>query len=214
MTPILDPLAALHILLLGLALGLTLLVAIAYLRLGPAWLRWLLLLSAGWLAGRYLAMFLFAVSPNPQDVWAWRYAWFGSAVGLTLPAAVAVDQLVRHPAMTPKKLLQWYAPFFLGYVAVIALGRFALMPDPVVGAAPRLIGWARWVIGAVQSAYVLGLSFICLQLMRKLPSKPIRLALAGLLLAFAYLAIDGRIGSELLALLAIWFALETARVCP
>lgn len=226
MTPILDPLAALYVLLLGLALGLTLLAATAYLRIGPVWLRGLLMLSAAWLACRYLAMFLFAVSPNPHEVWLWRYAWFGSAVGLTFPAAVAVDQLVRHPAMTPKKLLRWYAPFFLGYVLIIALGRFTLTADPVVGAAPKLVGWGRWAIGVVQSAYVLGLAFICFQLMRKLPSKPIRLALGGLLLAFAYLAVDGALlaagqwyfrpflYSELLTLAAIWFALETARVCP
>ena len=205
----LEPVAAWYLFLLGLAMGLVVLLLTAYLSISPGWLRWLLLASGVFAASRYLVMALFAISPAPQDLWGLRACWFATSIGLTLPGVVALDQLVRHPAMTPKKLLKGYAPFLAAYLAVILLGRYELVPDPIAGYSPTLVGGWRWALAAMVG--------------RKLPVPRIRLALGWLMAAYSYLSVDGFVRaaggwyvrpylySECLALWAIWFALDTAR---
>ena len=112
-------LGALYLFLLGLASGITLLAISAYRRVSPAWVKWLLVASGLFVISRYVAMALFASAETPEPVWGFRFCWFASYIGLTLPSVFAVDQLLRHPAMNPKKLLTWCAPFLVAYGAII-----------------------------------------------------------------------------------------------
>lgn len=191
---------------LGVAVGLTILVMTAYRVISPRWLRWALMGSGALVIGRYVTMAVLAT--GAQEVAALpQRLWFGSAVGLTFPGVVAVDQLVRHPAMTPKKLLRAYAPFLACYALAIGLG-----------SAPAL---------ALTQIIFAGLMvWLGVQLVKKLPSQHIKVALVILMAAYLYLALDGvllALGvwyrwpflySEILTLLALWWAFETARQHP
>ena len=221
-----DPILAWYLFCLGLAVGVVLLAMAAYLTVSPRWLRWLLLASGVLAAGRYMTMALLAVSPHPQELrWAWR-CWYGTSIGLTFPSLVALDQLVRHPAMTPRKLLQWYAPFLAAYLAVLVFGHMDIVRDPMVGNVVRLGGWALRLLAFTQAWFVLAFLGMAGLLLKKISSQPIQIALVFLLAAYAYLGLDGvlvTLGrwylrpflfSEIFALLAIWLALETADKHP
>lgn len=184
--------------LLGLASGLVVLTIAAYTRLSPGWLKWLLIATGVSMFGRY-AMFALTTS----DVGRPSPLWLASGIGLTLPGVFAVDQLVRHPAMTPKKLLRWYAPFLLASVLSLV--------SPM---------W-RWASPALLGGFVLAFLRICGQLWRKLPESGIRRALLGLCLAYlavgfaSLLVACGRwdlrdlLWTEMFAMLAVWHAFET-----
>ena len=214
--------AGAYLFLLGLACGVSLLPLSLYTGLSPRWVRWSLVLVGSLAAGRYLAMAAFAVIDDPQRIWMWHRLWFGSAIGLTLPGVFALDALVRHPAMTPKKLLRRLAPLLAAY-AILAL--FA-QAHPVQD---RLMGWkielepaGRIVAALVQAAFVAGMIGVCAILIRKVPVPEIRGALALLALAYAALAVDGivlAVGgwyarpflyTEMLASLSLWHAFRTA----
>ena len=153
--------------------------------------------------GRYLAMALLTTGAQPVM----PRLWLGSTIGLTFPGLAAVDQLVRHPAMTPQKLLKAYAPFFTFSLLAIALKSMA-------------------VLALTQLAYAGLMGWLALLLSKKVPSRHIQVALWGLVAAFLYIALDGvllALGvwyrwpflySELLTLLAVWWAFETARQHP
>lgn len=210
-----------YLFLLGLASGLALLAITAYRRVSPIWLRWLLIAAGLLMLSRYLTMALFTHPEAPQRFWALRHCWFASSIGLTLPSLFAIDQLVKHPAMTPRKLLHWYAPFLAVYAAVIGWGPFTPQPNPFGGWLPMLNPAWRGVLSIVQSVFVVGFIGVCLMLMRKLPSRSIRIALLGLALSYSYLGVDGLLlalggsyfrpflYSEMVTLLAIWHAFET-----
>ena len=82
---------------------------------------------------------------------------------------------------------------------------------------------ARWLLVLVQSCFVIGFIGLGVLLIQKLPIRRIQIALAGLIFAQLYLGLDGVLEnlhvwyvrpflfSEMLALLAIWWALQTAR---
>ena len=215
------PLIGVYVFLLGLASGLTVLTMTAYRRMSPTWLRWLLIATGLLMLSRYLTMALFTHPEAPQRFWALRHYWFASSIGLTLPSLFAVDQLLKHPAMTPRKLLGWYAPFLVVYATVIVWGPLTPQSSPFGGWIPTLNPAWRWVISIVQSVFVMGFIGVCLMLMRKLPSRPIRIALLGLVLGYGYLGADGLLlvmggsyfrpflYSEMVTLLAIWHAYET-----
>ncbi len=216
------PLAGGYLFLLGLASGITLLAMTSYRRISPTWLKWLVMATGLFVFSRYVTLALFTWPDAPQRFSALRHCWLATSVGLTLPSVVAVDQLIRHPAMTPKKLLRWFSPFLAAYAAVILFGRFTAVPDPVAGWTLDLApGWER-LVAVVQSVFVAGFLCIAGMLARKIPVTQIRVALGGLMLAQAYLGLDGILlamgrwymrpflFSEMAALLAIWYALETA----
>lgn len=220
------PLTGWYLFWLGLATGAAWLAMSAYRFVSPRWLKWLLWASGLLVMSRYLTMAILATSAQPPVWWLLRRLWFASVVGLTFPGVVALDQLVRHPAMTPKKLLIRFSPFLLAYALVLLLGRIELESHPVIGMRPRLVGWAVGVLACAHTAFILvmlGLGFL---LAKKLPSPPIRLALAGLMAAYAYLGADGvllAVGrwypwpflySEILALVALWLAFDTAKQHP
>ena len=211
-------LGAAYLFCLGLACGLALLTLTAYRRVSPPWLKWLLIGLGLFVMSRYVTLALFTQAKAVQQFWALRHCWLATSVGITLPSVIAVDQLVRHPAMTPKRLLMWFAPFLIVYVAVIAAGHFTPMPDPVIGWALKLSPTWQSLLSIVQGIFVVAFVSGCLLLIRKLPSRPIRLALAGLIAAHLYLAVDGLLlalggwyfrpflFSEMLTLLALWHA--------
>jgi len=220
---VLTPLAAWYLFCLGMAVGATGLAITAYLSVSPRWLRWLLVLSGLFVVSRYLTMLLLASSTDPTRWWALRRCWLATSVGLTFPSLVAVDQLVRHPAMSPKKLVKRFAPFLVIYLGVFLFGEYRLVPDELIGMRVTLGGFWRGVLLATQSVFVLGFVGLGGLLVKKLPVRRIRVALLGLLAAQLYLGCDGLVlglggwyfrpflFSELLTLVAIWFALNTAR---
>lgn len=180
------PRGSLDLFLLGLASGVTLLTITGYRRVSPPWLRWLLIASGLLLMSRYVTMALVITSPHQELV---RF------VGLTLPAGFAVDQLIRHPAMTPQKLLRWYVP-----IAIV--GGVALM-------------WHSMALVLVEMVFFIGFVGVCLILIRKIPVPPVRRALSVLALAYGCLGLDSviRLGipyHEMAALLALWYAYETS----
>ena len=216
------PLAGLYLFLLGLAGGVVLLTLTAYRRVSPPWVKGLLLAVGLFMFGRYATMALFAAAARPEPLWALRHFWFATSLGLPLSSAFALDQLIRHPAMTPKKLLVRLSPFLLAYAAVILFGRATPVPDRVIGWSLHLSpGWQR-LLSATHGLFVAGFLGICALLIRKIPTRAIRIALFGLAFGQACLAADGFIlasghwyfrpylYSELLMLAALWHAFETA----
>ena len=183
-------LASAYHFLLGLAAGLSLLTLTSYRRVSPAWLHRLLMASALFVFSRYVAMAVCATTSSPEGPRILRHVgWLALLLGLILPSIFAIDQLLRHPAMTPKKLL-------------------------LRSSFPLLVAWSTaapfpWLRGIYQGIFVLAFIAICVPLMRKIPSRPIRLALLGLMIGQAALALGGLYG-EMAMLLALWFAYETA----
>jgi hypothetical protein len=208
---------------LGLAVGVSILAVSAYVAVSPRWLRVLLYVAGGLTASRYVAMALLTIDANPTPLWLWKRLWFASSFGLTLPSLVALDQLIRHPAMSPRKLMMGFTPFLLVYGAVLLFGRFELKPDPVRGISPSVVGWGLGALALAQGVFVIGFLALGAILVRAVRSPRIRLALLGLMLAQGYLGLDGllvRLGrgypwpflfSEILTLVALWFALDTAQ---
>ncbi len=215
------PLAQLYLFLVGLAAGLAILAATAYRRISPVWLRGVLLGCAVLMLGRYVALAAHT-SPEAAERWAFlRRFWFASVIGLTLPSVIAVDQLVKHPAMTPKRLLRWCAPWLAVQAALLLFAPLRLVPDSIGAWAVRMDAPWRWVLSATQALFVLGFLFLCLKLLRLLPAGPGRRALAALAAAQAWLGLDGVVlalggsyfrpylFSEMAVLLALWYAYET-----
>ncbi len=178
--------AGAYLFLLGLAGGLSLLTLTSYRRVSPTWLRWLLIASALSMFSRYVAMAAFTTTISPKHLR--LVGWFVTLPGFILSSVFAIDQLLRHPAMTPKKLLARLPPFFAAW--------FTAAPFP---------WWSRILHGIVAVAF----AAICMVLIRKIPSRPIRLALLGLAVGQSYLALDG-LYAEMAMLLALWFAYETS----
>ena len=214
--------AGAYLFLLGMATGLALLTTTSYLRVSPPWLRWVLLASGLFVMSRYLTLALFTTLEAPRYFLSLRPCWFATSVGLTLPSVCALDQLIRHPAMTPKKLLVWFSPFLIVYGVVLLFADATLVPDRVVGWMLRLGNGWQILLALAQGVFALGFIGLSLMLMRKIPSTPIRLALIGLVVGQGYLGLDGillALGrwyfrpflySEMLMLLALWHAYETS----
>jgi hypothetical protein len=211
-----------YLFLLGFSSGIVLLTLTAYRRVSPPWLRWLLGAVGLFMLGRYVTMALFAAAERPEPLWALRHFWFATSFGLPLSSAFALDQLIRHPAMTPKKLLVRLAPLLLAYAAVILFGRMSPAPDRIIGWTLHLSpGWQR-LLSATHGLFVAGFLGICALLTRKLPAGATRTAVLALAAGQALLAVDGLIVasggwyvrpylySELFMLAALWFAFETA----
>ena len=191
-------------------------------RVSPSWLKRLLIGSGLFVMSRYVTLALFAMASTPQSVWPLRHCWFATSLGLPLQSVFAVDQLIRHPAMSPKKLLRWFSPFLAVYGAVILFGGATPVPDRIVGWSLRLTAPWPAALSIAHGLFVTGFIAACLLLMRKIPSPPIRTALLGLVLGQVALALDGLIlalggwyvrpylYSEMLMLLALWHAYETS----
>ena len=208
--------------LLGLASGLALLTLTAFRRVSPGWLRCLLLASGGFVISRYLAMAAFANAARPEAVWPWHYGWFATSLAIPLQTAFALDQLIRHPGMTPKTVLLRFIPWLATYLAIILFGRMEAAPDRVMGWTVHLTpGWQR-LLAATHATFVLAVVSLVAMSARRLPSSPIRLALWGLAASQLLLALEGILAglghwyvrpylySEACALVALWYAYDTA----
>ena len=168
---------------LGLASGVILLPLTAYRFVTPRWLRWVLWASGVLLLIRNL---LIVRGIHAETAYA-----FIAMTGFTLPGVVALDQLIRHPNMTPKKLLvRWCLPL-LGIAGATCWWPGIAM---TVG---RLIGAA--LVGA------------CLLLSAKIPVPSLRRTLLILGLAYSFWTVAPVLLSELVLLILLWHAYETAR---
>lgn len=216
------PLAGAYLFCLGVAAGIALLPITSYRRLSPSWLKWLLIATGVGVIGRYATLALFTQVDAPQRWMGLRFFWLATSIGLTLPSVFAVDQLLRHPAMTPQKLLKSFSPLLAIYLALILLPQPLVVADPVIGWSLELPPAWRWLLAATQMIFVVLFVTGCVLFMLKIPTPAIRRALAGLAAAHLLLAVDGAIVAwggwyfrpflftEMLALLALWHAYETA----
>jgi hypothetical protein len=212
-----------YLFLLGLACGSALLALTAYRHLSPAWVKWTLVACALCAIGRHITLALFATADDPQRFWALRRFTLATTVGLTLPTVFALDQLLRHPAVSPRKLLVWSSPWLCGYAIIILFGRFTGALHPATGwlVQPDM-AW-RWVIAVLQAGFAVALSMVGVKLLQRVPVPRIRLAICGLLLGQLALAFDcvvlamgawyayPLLYSEMLTLAAIWYALDVSR---
>ena len=198
--------------LLGFAYGLALLALTAYRHVSPAWLRWILFATAVGMLARYASIAAFALAEKPETIWPLRHFWFASSVGLTLPSVFAVDQLLRHPALTPTKILKFFSPFLAVYLALIAFGGFTAVPDPVLGWTLKLSRNWTLVVSATQSAFVLLFLAAGVWVLRKVPVAAIRLPVLLLMLAHVCLYFRPFLFSEMAALLCLWYSFESANV--
>ena len=175
---------------LGFAVGLTLMMASAARRVSPRWLKVSVLICAALEATQYAVLWTGSAT----------FLWMGGMIGLSWPTMVAADQLVRHPAMTPKRLLHWYLPFLLGFGLTLL--------------------WVT-IVPLMEGVFVTAFVGVCVLLIRKLPMPPIRLALACLALGQVCVGISGLVlvfrgvagwllVAEIVMLLALWHAFETA----
>jgi hypothetical protein len=218
--------AAGYLFLLGLACGIGLLAMTAFLKVTPPWLRWLLLASGAFVISRYAAMFALATASDPSQLGLLRHCWFATSLALPLQSVFAVDQLIRHPAMTPKKLLRWFAPFAALYGAVVLFGQTLPVPDRVLGWILRLVQPWQSLLALTHVAFVVGFVGIAGMMLRKIPVAEIRAGLALLIIAQLALTLDGLIlafggwyfrpylYSEMLLLVAIWHAFRTGATLP
>ena len=215
-------LAHAYLFLVGLASGLTLLSLTAYRRMSPRWLKWLLVGVGCFTLSRYVTMAVFASSPDPQRVWFLRPCYFATSIGLPLPSVFAVDQLLRHPAMSPKKLLRWSSPFLIASLAAIFFSSSVPVPDRVIGWTPHLgLGW-RWWFACIHGGFILAFIGIIVTIWPKIPWPRVRFALLGLIVGQSALGLDGLLRlvgvwyfrpflySEMLTLIALWYAYETS----
>jgi hypothetical protein len=217
-----EPTAAAYLFLLGLAGGVSLLTLTAYRHVSPAWLRWMLFAAGLFVATRYVTMALFTSPDAPQRFGWLRPCWYATSLGLPLACVIALDQLIRHPAMTPKRLLTWFSPFLAAYGAVIVFGAAVIVPDRVLGWTLHLQPAWRAALSLTHTVFTLGFIGLCILMSLKLPSRPIRIALAFLVLGQMFLGFDGLVlalgrwyfrpylFSELVMLLALWHAYETS----
>lgn len=217
-----SPWAAGYLFLLGLAAGIAILTITGYFRMSPPWVRWLLTACGAFVMFRYVAMFVYATMPDPGQAGWVRHCWYATSLALPLQTAFATDQLIRHPAMTPRKLLTWCAPFVLLYAAVILFGRSVPVPDRIVGWTLRLAQPWQSLLSLTHVAFVVGYVGIAALLFRKIPVAAIRAELGILMLAQLLLAADGLVlafggwyfrpylFTEMFALVAVWHAHRTA----
>ena len=229
MTPQASPSAFL----LGVAAGLTVLTMTAYRRVSPSWLKWLLLATGVLTLSRYIVMACVGAASSPDRFWSWGYGYYVRSIGFTLPSVMAIDQLLRHPKMSPQRLLRWIAPLLLVDALIIGVATFAPPLDRLRGWVPHTTGWrpvlidallgARWVFSLAQWAFIIGFIGVT-ALLRRQPyvAQPTRRALWALLLAYmilgadeALVAIGGWLTPPLLypdmaVLLAIWYAYDTS----
>lgn len=163
----------------------------AYARVSPFWLRALLWASGLLLVSRYI------LGANPKSSEA---LWTASSIGLTLPGVVAIDQLIRHPAMTPKKLLRWYALFLVVDGALCAL-------TGIAGHVVAMIGLCIGIIG------------FCVLFIRKIPSLSIQKPLLVLAVSYGSLGLSlpsiwwsttAWLYAEMATLFALWYAYDTS----
>lgn len=186
-----------YLFLLGLSCGITLCAATAYRRITPSWLRLLLMACSLFVASRYVAMALFTSPDAPSSVW----------VGLAVPSIFAVDQVLRHPAMTPTKLLRWCAPLVAAYAAVLGAATVSPVPD-AFGWAPQLSQPWRTLLPVIQLLFVAGFVAVNGLFIMKVPVKPVRIALLVLATAQVFLLFGG-LAAEMFAVLAVWYAFDT-----
>lgn len=215
-----------YLFLLGFASGLCVLVITSFRRISPTWLKLVLTAVILLTGSRYVVMALYTNPATLHRFWFLHPLWFGSLIGLTLPSIFAIDQLLRHPAITPMKLMKGYFPFLIAYIAIMVFGRGAPISDPTGSWIVQLDSVWQWVLISTQIIFVICFISACFLLINKIPNRIIRTALLILALGQLYLAFDSLLlflggwyfkpflFSEIFMLLAIWWTYETAATAP
>ena len=154
--------------------------------------------------------------------WTIRSVWCVHLVALTWPAVVAADQLIRHPAVTPRALVRWYVPMAMAGLGVIVLGQIGLVPESGVGMRLALLGaWAR-AAGLLLGSFSIILIVVGGMVWRRLLPGPVKTSLSALLAAYALVGLEGVVQlvrpspapwlwPEMIAFLALWNAFQTAQ---
>lgn len=193
----------------GLGCGFTLLVASALRPVSPRWLRVLLLCLMLVQAAWYLLSLL--ASPAVWLPWS-EPLWLLTATGLLVSSVFAIDQLLRHPAMSPRRLLRWCSPLLI--VAIVAAPLLRYPPlIPFLGRALLYLG--VYMLGS------LGFSIWMLVLFPKIPSRVMRGAVCLLAAAHAMRAgeilyglwrvgIPAIVHADLFLLMSLWYAYDLA----
>jgi hypothetical protein len=185
---------------LGVAVGLTVMMMAAARRVSP--FKASVICCGVFVAARYVALAAIRQAGLSVEWGELRLLWHSGMTVLSWLTIVAADQLVRHPAMTPKRLVGWVLLPFLAACGVTA----------------------PWWTAAltVQELFTISFIGVCVLLIRKLPFPPIRRALAGLVVGQGCLGTSGWMSAfggwgflpyfiaELVMLLALWSAYETA----
>ena len=207
--------------LLGLSTGATILTITSYRRVSPAWLKWLLMGSGMLLITHYLTLALLTTPAPLHDTWPLRFVWHTMSMTLLFPGVMAIDQLLRHPAMSPKTLLTWLAPVLTADAVIGSLARLTVTPNPAGGWISSLDSGSMLLGTLLHEAVLVTAIAACLLLIRKPLPRLMRQALAGLAGGFAVFGIMLALFaarqwlqiplllSEVLLLLALWYAYET-----
>lgn len=210
----------LYCFLLGLSAGVALLATTSYRRVSPTWLKWSLLASGTLLMAHYLTLALFTSPTPPQHLWALRFLWHLMPITLLFPAVMAIDQVLRHPAMSPTTLLKWLAPFLVADILMIVLAQSTVIPHPITSWMLSMDRGFVILSTLLHEAILVTVISVCLLVIRKPLPHLMRqalgvLALGCTVLGLALTLVAARawdriplLISELLMLLALWHAYE------
>lgn len=199
---------ALLIYLTGIASGTVLLAMSAYRHASPVWLKWLLWITGLFLILRYTLTVLFLESGSLHFFQLQSYRWAVATACLCVPALFVIDQMLRHPAMSPEKFARIALPAILIQALCVLFGdQFAFL---------------GWVSFGVFQLFALALVVFCIRLWPQIPNTLLKRALSILIAALAFLAgesIMSLMGStlsasgvlaEILMLAALWHTYETS----
>ena len=183
--------------LLGFSVGVCLLPLAASHRASPTWIRGVVAGVTLFIMARYLAIAADLTAPG----WSLPLLAFPTA-GTAFVGVLAVDQLIRHPAMSPRRLVAWCALALAAHLALLAGG------------------W-RWAALALLLAFSGACGGASLVFARAIPDRRIRAALLGVggaqvvVIAASLLVLKhGQLAPTLIAAmvanLAAWQALESS----
>ncbi len=192
----------------GFASGTVLLALSGYRQASPSWLKWLLWATGAFLLTRYF-MTILALQSFPEVFFQiHHYRWAVATTCLGIPGLFVIDQMLRHPAMSPEKFARIALPVIVLQALCVVLSDF--------------VPWIMWLSFGIYQLTALGLVGFCLRLMFQVPNALMKRALAALIFGFGCLAVEGLISlqgnpfaapgllSEIITLIALWYAYEAS----
>ena len=174
----------------GIACGMSLVLLTSFRTISTREIRWVLIACGLLLVSRYISL----ASTSPRYIlgaeW-FRLLEIERTLGLWVPYAISLDQVLRHPAMTPKRVLRGCVVVSLIYLLA------SYLPVPLISI-------------ALETLLALGLVGFGLFLARKIPA--LREGLVPLVFGTVCLSLV-RLGFvfELACLWFLWDTIDTAR---